>query len=151
MIRLAVIGLGAVTKNIHLPAYRLLKDRLALVAGCDVDPATRDAMEKTGLFHKIYDSPEEMLDKATPDVVSVCTPPFFHHRQCLDALEHGCHVFCEKPLVETLAHADEIILASSRCKRSVVVNSQFPKMNMYTAAKKQIDSPEFGRLLFLNA
>ena len=28
MIRLAVIGLGAVTRNIHLPAYRRLKGRV---------------------------------------------------------------------------------------------------------------------------
>lgn len=151
MVRLAVIGLGAVTKNIHLPAYRRLKDRVTLVAGCDIDPATRASMEKTGLFQKIYDSPEEMLDQSKPDVVSLCTPPFLHHQQCLDALERGCHVFCEKPLAESLAHADEIILASSRSKRSVVVNSQFPNMNMYTAAKKRIGSPEFGRLLFLHA
>ena len=151
MIRLAVIGLGAVTRNIHLPAYRRLKGRGTLVAGCEVDLATMAAMEKTGLFKRIYDSHEEMLDKAKPDVVSICTPPFLHHQQCLDALERDCHVFCEKPLAESLAHADEIILASSRCMRSVVVNSQFPNMNIYTAAKKQIGSPEFGRLLFLHA
>lgn len=151
MVRLAVIGLGAVTRNIHLPAYRRLKDRVTLVAGCDVDPAPRVLMEKAGLFQEIYGSPEEMLDKAKPDLVSICTPPSFHHRQCLDALERGCHVFCEKPLAENLAHADEIIRASSRFKRSVVVNSQFPNMNMYTAAKKQIGSHEFGRLLFLHA
>lgn len=140
MIRLAVIGLGAVTRNIHLPAYRRLKGRVTLVAGCDVDLATRAAMEKTGLFKRIYDSHEEMLDKAKPDVVSICTPPFLHHQQCLDALERDCHVFCEKPLAESLAHADEIILASSRCMRSVVVNSQFLNMNIYMAAKKQIGS-----------
>lgn len=108
-------------------------------------------MEKTGLFQKIYDSPEEMLDKAKPDVVSICTPPFLHYRQCLDAIERGCHVFCEKPFVESLAHADEIILASLRCKRSVVVNSQFPYMNIHMAAKQRIGSPEFGQLLFLHA
>jgi predicted dehydrogenase len=151
MIRLAVIGLGAVTKNIHLPAYRRLKDRVTLVAGCDVESSTRASMEKTGLFQVVYSSPEEMFERAKPDIVSICTPPFLHHRQCLDALERGCHVFCEKPLAESLAHADEIILASSRCKRLVVVNSQFPNMNMYRAAKEQIGSPEFGRLLFLHA
>ena len=151
MVRLAVIGLGAVTKNIHLPAYRRLKNRVTLVGGCDVDPATRASMEQSGLFQAIYESPEEMLDKAKPDVVSICTPPFLHHRQSLDALARGCHVFCEKPLAESLAQADEIILASARVQRTVVVNSQFPNMNMYQAAKKRIGSPEFGRLLFLHA
>ena len=86
MIRLAVIGLGAVTRNIHLPAYRRLKGRVTLVAGCDVDLATRAAMEKTGLFKRIYDSHEEMLDKAKPDVVRFLNPPVLQNQQSPEAL-----------------------------------------------------------------
>lgn len=151
MIRLAVLGLGAVARNIHLPAYSRLKDRVALVAGCDADPAARAAMAKAGVFHALYEHPEEMIERTKPDVVSICTPPSWHVRQCLDALDRGCHVFCEKPLAESLEGADAIIQASARLQRSVVVNSQFPYMNIHMAAKQRIGSPEFGRLLFLHA
>ncbi|MGE0470182.1 MAG: Gfo/Idh/MocA family protein [Nitrospira sp.] len=151
MIRLAVLGLGAVTKNIHLPAYQRLKDRVVLVAGCDVDPAARAAMAKAGVFQALFEHPEEMLEKTKPDVVSICTPPSWHVSQCLDALDRGCHVFCEKPMAESLEGADAIIQASARLQRSVVVNSQFPYMNIHMAAKQRIGTPEFGRLLFLHA
>jgi predicted dehydrogenase len=151
MIRLAVIGMGAVTRNIHLPAYRLLGDRVKLVGGCDVDEAARKAAGEAGYFPEIFDDPEDMLGRTKPDVVSICTPPFLHYQQCLMALEHGCHVFCEKPLAEDLGEIDRIIEAARLAQRLVVVNSQFPYMNIHRSAKRYINSPQFGRLLFLHA
>lgn len=151
MVRLAIIGLGSVTRNLHLPAYSRLRDKVDVVAGCDVDPAARASSRRTPQVSQIYDNPEEMIEKTKPDMVSICTPPSLHHQQCLMALENGCHVFCEKPLAESLTQADDIIRTSERSRRFVVVNSQFPYMNIHLSAKKRIGSAEFGRLLFLHA
>jgi len=54
-------------------------------------------------------------------------------------------------LADSLAQADEMIQASDAARRLVVINTQFPYMNIHTGAKKIIGSPEFGRLLFLQA
>lgn len=151
MIRVAIIGLGAVTRNIHLPAYAQLRDQVSVVAGCDVDSTARSlAKSKWGLA-EVFDNPQEMIEKTKPDIVSVCTPPALHHEQTLLALEHGCHVFCEKPLAESLTQVDEMIRAAQQAQRHVVVNNQFPYMKIHLAAKQQIGSPEFGRLLYLHA
>jgi predicted dehydrogenase len=149
MIRVAIIGLGAVTRNIHLPAYARLRDRTRVVAGCDVDAAARAWAAKH--LPEIYDDPGEMIRRARPDVVAICTPPALHHEQAIAALSQGCHVFCEKPLAMSLAEADEIIGASERAKRLIVVNTQFPAMKIHQEAKQAIGAPEFGRLLFLQA
>jgi len=150
-LRVAIIGLGAVTRNIHLPAYSSLRDEIEIIAGCDINDATRKmAKEKFGLAD-VYDDPLKMIETTTPDIVSVCTPPALHVEQALMALEHGCHVFCEKPLAENLDHADKLVYAADQFQRHVVVNNQFPYMNIHLAAKKQIGTPEFGRLLFLQA
>jgi predicted dehydrogenase len=151
MIRVAIIGLGAVTRNIHLPGYAQIKDRMSVVAGCDPDNAARTFAREKWHVPEVYDNPREMIEQTKPDIVAVCTPPSLHHEQTLMALDYGCHVFCEKPLAESLWQADEIIEASERAKRFVVVNNQFPYMNIHTSAKKLIGSAEFGQLLFLNA
>lgn len=151
MIRVAVIGLGAVTRNIHLPAYAQLKDRMSVVAGCDLNEKARSLVTKRWNLSETYDDPQEMVEKTKPDIVSICTPPSLHHEQTLMVLQHGCHVFCEKPLAESLEQVDEIVQASERARRFVVVNNQFPYMNIHLAAKKLIETPEFGRLLFLHA
>ena len=151
MISVAIIGLGAVTRNIHLPAYAQLKDRVSVVAGCDPDQEARASIQKSRQLPQVFDSPEEMIEKTRPDVVAICTPPSLHHEQTLTALNYGCHVFCEKPMAESLWQADEMISAAEKAKRLVVINNQFPYMKIHQAAKQRIGRPEFGRLLFLQA
>ena len=151
MIRLAIIGLGAVTRNIHLPAYARLKNGVQVVAGCDPDETARRLVQSKWRLPAVYAGAEEMIRKERPDAVAICTPPWLHREQTVMALEAGCHVFCEKPLADDLAQADEMIEASERAKRIVVVNSQFPCMQIHRAAKAMIGAREFGRLLFLHA
>jgi len=151
MIRVAMIGLGAVSRNLHLPAYSQLKDQVTVVAGCDPDSAARRLVGAKWRLPQIYDNPQEMIEKSRPDVVSVCTPPALHREHCLLALDQGCHVFCEKPFAEDLRQADDIIQASRKAGRTVVVNNQFPYMNIYQASKRVIGSPDLGRLLYLHA
>ncbi len=151
MIRVAIIGLGAATHNIHLPAYSELRNTVTVVSGCDIDSDARTYAKRKWHLPEVYDNPQEMIEKTRPDIVSICTPPSLHHEQCLMALDYDCHVFCEKPLAESLSQADEIVQASDRARRFVVVNSEFPYMNIHTSSKRLIGSPEFGRLLFLHA
>ena len=151
MIRLAIAGLGAVTRNIHLPAYAQLRGKVVVVAGCDVDSAACGHLAKLEPSVRLFGDFEEMLRVSRPDLVAICTPPFLHRAQCLAALQAGCHVFCEKPLAESLGEANDIIAASKAAGREVVVNSQFPFMQIHLAAKAQIGKPDFGRLLYLHA
>jgi predicted dehydrogenase len=146
----SLIGLGAVVRNIHMPALAQLRDRVRVVAGCDPDPAAREyARQHWGLT--VFDNPREMLAQTRPDIVDICTPPWLHQEQVLMSLEHGCHIFCEKPLSDGLAQADTMVRAAAQAGRLVVVNNQFPYMQIHLAAKQQIGSPEFGKLLYLHA
>lgn len=149
MKKIAVIGLGNATRNIHLPAYARLKNKITLVGGCDIDENNRKSVAEN--FSQTFDNLEEMIEKTQPDIVSICTPPFVHLEHCLVALNKKCHVFCEKPIAENMDDIDKIISASEREQRFVVVNSEFPYMNIHTAAKSMIDSHNFGKLQFLHA
>jgi D-apiose dehydrogenase len=151
MVRVAIIGLGAVTRDIHLPAYAHLAGRARVVAGCDIDPEARARARREGRVPEVYADPAEMIERTGPDVVAICTPPACHHEQVLLALARGRHVFCEKPLAEDLAQADEIVRAAEEARRLVVVNNQFPYMRIHRAAREMIGEPEFGRLLYLHA
>ena len=148
--RLAVVGLGQVTRNIHLPAYSQLTEQVEIVGGCDVNAPAREQALQRGV-KIVFETMEEMLAKMRPDIVSICTPPFLHREQCLTALDANCHIFCEKPFAESLTDADDVISAAEKCGRVVVVNNQFPRMKIYQAAKAQIGKPDFGRLVHLHA
>lgn len=149
MKRLAIIGLGAVTQNIHLPAYAQLGEAVEVVAGCDPNPQVRQKLSSR--LPVLFEDAASMLEATTPDLVAICTPPALHRQQTLQALAHGCHVFCEKPMAPTLADAQAMIAAAAEAERQLVVNTQFPFMQIYQAAKAQLGTPAFGRLLFMHA
>lgn len=143
MTTIAIAGLGAATKQIHLPAYAKLPE-LKVVGG--FDPAATGAEFPFPLFHSI----EEMLDQTRPDILAVAAPTVHHHALVKRGLEAGCHVLCEKPFMNSLPEADDIVALSRKLSRWVVVNNQYRFMNIHQAAKRSIGTPEFGDLLFVS-
>ena len=138
--RVAIVGLGAAARNIHIPALRKIPE--ATVIGT-YDPAQRAEFPACG-------SIEELLE-TKPDVVIIATPPDSHLAIARAALAAGAHVFCEKPLANSVKEADEIARAAAAAKRHVSVNSEFPYMPQHLAAAREVGSDRFGRLLFVEA
>ena len=93
----------------------------------------------------------EALLSTKPDVVLIATPPGSHLPLAKAALKAGAHVFCEKPLANSVEEADEIAAAATAAKRQVCVNSEFPFMPTHLAVAREIGSQRFGRLLFVEA
>jgi predicted dehydrogenase len=143
LLKIAVVGLGAAARNIHLPAIAKLKS-LALVGG--VDPF----VDKSAFAFPVHDSLEALLANSALDIVAIVTPPDSHFALIMACLEAGVHVFCEKPFVLTLAQAKQVIEAAAAQKRHVVVNNEFRFMNVHEAAKAEIGKARFGELLFVS-
>jgi predicted dehydrogenase len=114
--RIAIIGLGKAGRTNHLPALKKMKN-VQIVAAYDV----QGGGEALGL--PSFSSIDQMLAEARPDMVVVATPPASHVELTRRALLADCHVFCEKPLAETLDDADSIAAMASERRRQVVVNS----------------------------
>lgn len=57
----------------------------------------------------VYDSVADLLNDSNVDVVYIGTPNDTHSKICLDSLNAGKHVLCEKPFAIDSAQADEVI------------------------------------------
>ena len=136
--RVAIAGLGRAAKAIHIPALRKLRD-VEIVGGYD-------PVQQKGDF-PIFASLGDLL-AMKPDVVVIATPPDSHGEIAVAALEAGAHVFCEKPLANSLIEADAVAAAAKAAGRKVCINSEFPFMPTHLAAAREIGSGRFGRLLF---
>jgi D-apiose dehydrogenase len=143
-VRIALAGLGAAARQIHLPAYAGLPG-VEVVGGAD--PAVTE-----GAFpFPVFASAEAMLDQVKADVLAVLTPPDTHFALAALGLRAGCHVFCEKPVVPTLEEADALCALAREAGRSVVVNQEYRFMSIHQETRHRIGRPEFGELLFLSA
>ncbi len=98
MLRGALIGVGHVARNGHLPVWSRRTDA-TLAAAADARPDGREALLAAFPGARWYGSAEELLAREALDFVDVCTPPALHAAITRAALASGCHVLCEKPLV----------------------------------------------------
>lgn len=96
-LRVAIIGAGQIVWNSHLPNYLKLNEDVEVVGVCDVNGAQAQRTAKEFGLAQGFDSKEAMFDALEIDAVSVCVPNRFHYESVMYALEHGCHVLCEKP------------------------------------------------------
>lgn len=94
-IRVGIVGCGAIARA-HVSGYKAAKARFAGITDLSRGAAEKLAVE---LNHApVYAGYRELIDKAAPDVISICTPPVAHEEVALYALKHGVHVLCEKPM-----------------------------------------------------
>jgi len=122
VIRVAVVGCGAVVEQFHGPALTALAGRgeVDVVALCDPDP------ERLGAIAGIFPRAAAMtsLDgivAARPDLALVASPAGLHAGHTIALLDAGIHVLCEKPMAATTADAERMIAAAARARRVLAV------------------------------
>lgn len=144
--RFGVVGLGWAARSLHAPALEKISG-VQLVGGMDSSAERRRSWEAaTGV--ETFGSVEELMVSARPDVVVIATPPDSHAALCVEVLEAGAHVICEKPFVATVTEADQVIAAGEAAERRVAVNHEFREMPIYRTLREQIGTPGIGRLVF---
>jgi predicted dehydrogenase len=78
-----------------------------LVALCDVDKGTLEKKAQKYPGAKLYQDYRKMLEEmgSSIDAVTVSTPDHNHAPAAVRAMKLGKHVFCQKPLVQTVHEA----------------------------------------------
>ena len=100
-VRVAIVGLGKIALEEHIPALKA-NAAFLLVA------AASDRCRLDGL--PVFSSAEAMFE-AMPQIeaVAICTPPQAHYAPAKLALSHGKHVLLEKPPCATLAEFEDLV------------------------------------------
>ena len=104
-----------------------------ILAVCDVDSRHAHQANNDENIGKgkadVYKDYRKILERNDIDVVSIVTPDHWHIKICIEALEAGKHVFCQKPLTLTLEenrliraacekHNDKIFLVGTQQRSS---------------------------------
>ncbi|MBO5725007.1 MAG: Gfo/Idh/MocA family oxidoreductase, partial [Lentisphaeria bacterium] len=113
ILKTVVIGLGRIAWSDHLPF--LQKDsRFELTALAD--PLEERGKEGMELFQvpRSYTSVEDLLKNEKADLAVICSPTGFHAQQSIAFLEHGIHVFCDKPAASSLAETCAMFEAAEK-------------------------------------
>lgn len=80
------------------------------------------------------------------DVVSITSPTWMHREMAIEALRHGKHVWCEKPMSLSLDDAIEMRAAARAARKSAILGYNYIQNPMIRLARKLIDDGEIGSI-----
>jgi len=104
----------------HAGAYHLCP-HTKLIAAADPDPSAIQSFQEKWRIERGYADYEEMLEKESVDILSLCLPTQFHFNAFSSAIDHDIKaIFCEKPLSNDLGEARRMVELAS--ERTVAIN-----------------------------
>lgn len=114
--RLVVVGCGSIGRRHTANLRRLGVEDMQVY---DPDPGRARALARDCGVKPCWQLEDGYA--AGPDAVLVCAPTSFHIDLAVQAVQHGCHVFVEKPLSHSLEGLDELAGLAHDLRRVVMV------------------------------
>jgi predicted dehydrogenase len=141
-----VIGYGYwgpnIVRNFHLQE----DSKVSIVCDRRLDALAKAARAYPGV--EVTSEPLQILRSPSIDIVAVVTPVWTHFDLAKAALEHGKHVFVEKPFTSTSAQAEELIELAERKNLKIMVDHTFLFTGAVRKIKQLIDAGELGELYY---
>jgi len=138
LIGCGIIGILRAEAIAQLPGFQL-------VAVADAD-GTR-ARTVADRFKAATDAEwKNLVRRPDMDAVIVSTPPPLHAQMCIEALEAGKHVLCEKPLARSPEEARPMLEAAERSGRLLATGFNYRFYPAIVKAREILDSGLVGEL-----
>lgn len=148
-IKIAMIGCGGMSGH-HARVLGGNPDA-EVVACCDVSEAIVEGYIERNLPEAdprplVYTDIDKVLAEAKPDGVVIATPHTMHFEHGMKALEAGCHLFMEKPMVTNADHAYELAAKVKETGKVFVIGYNTPCTPEFNYLREQIRSNSLGKL-----
>lgn len=149
MIKVAVVGYGYWGPNI---VRNIMSVKEATVtAVCDVNPASLKKAKELYPHVETFTDYDKMLIDGDIDAVAIITPVSTHYPLAKKALDHGKHIFVEKPFTKTSQEAKKLIALAKKKKLTIMVDHTFIFTGAVQKIKELIDQDVMGELNYIDS
>ena len=139
-----LIGAGGISKAYAQAFANGLPFKLVGVADINHDAAKEVAAMVDA---QAFDDIETMCCDLKPTAAIVCTPPNTHAAICIELMNLGIHVLCEKPLAVTSHDARRMISAAENNDVVFTMGSKFRFVEDVQEARRIIESGKLGEIV----
>ena len=148
-INVGIIGCGHWGPN-HIRNFSRLQNSSAIIAA-DLDKNRLKSIKEN--FADIQTTPNYKEVLAHPDVHAVCisTPTNTHYKLTKEALEHGKHVLCEKPLALRPEQCLDLMALAQENKKILMVGHVFVFNSGIEWLKEYIQQGNLGKIYYAYA
>ncbi|SHE10737.1 Inositol 2-dehydrogenase [Chlamydia abortus] len=148
-VKIGVIGLGRFGR-LHLKVFSQI-DGAEIAAVCDLDRELTKRIAGEYPASRDYASPEDLIRDDGLDVVDIVTDEATHGRLVILALQHGKHVFVEKPLALTSEEGRKIEELQASTGKLVMVGNISRFALPYILMKRSQNRGQLGELVHMRA
>ncbi len=147
-VRVAILGCGGMA-GAHARRFKPNPD-VEVVALCDVNEGVVNAYIEKHLSDyprpAVFTDPARMYSEAGPDAVTIVTPHTLHFEHGMQALEAGCHVLMEKPMVTDADQAYQLAAKVNETGKVFTIGYNTPCTPQFRYLRNLIRSGELGKL-----
>lgn len=148
--RVGLVGTGGVAHSHMSGFHSVVGDRATVTAACDPrSPVLQEFCDRYAITGR-YPDAKSMVMSGDVDVIVVLTPPAVRDEILEPALDCGVHLLIEKPFAESATRAVEYVRAADAAGVRIAVGQNFRWFPEHQWMKTQLDSPDMGRLRYLD-
>lgn len=142
--RIIIIGAGGIVNDAHLPAYQLAGFPVTGIYDTSIEKARLTAQKFS--IPEVYDNMDQLLSRATGDVVFDLAVPGHALAGILEKLPEGAAVLMQKPMGENYEQARQILQITRDRKLTAAVNLQLRYAPFIKIARDLIHQGVIGEL-----
>ena len=147
MLRVAVVGTGAWGKNLVRNFSQIPEAELACC--CDSDEEKRKAIAQSYPGVATTGNFDDILADGSIAAVIIASSAVAHYPLAKAALAAGKHVYVEKPLALSTAHAEELVSLAETQKLKLMVGHLLLYHPAVTHLKELVDSGDLGEVFYI--
>jgi predicted dehydrogenase len=149
LVKFGVVGYGYWGPNIVRNLKQLEKTDVVYV--CDKSAGSRQRVQKAHPQVAVTADPIELMRSPDVDAIAVITPVWTHYELAKAALEHGKHIFVEKPFTSNREQAEELIELAARKNLKVMVDHTFLFTGAVRKIRQLLDDNALGKLYYYDS
>ena len=148
-LKAAIVGFGFIGKQHYEAIRRLPNTEVVAIIDYKQERAQKN-QEQYGIKNS-YSSLEDCFKNEEIDVLHICTPNSLHYPMAKEAIIHGVHIFCEKPLSLTSTESFELVELAKKYNVKHGVNLNYRSNAMVREMRSRLINQEIGDLLMVQA
>lgn len=143
-VRIGVIGTGF-ARSTQIPTFKNCAGaEIVSIASASFQNAEKVA-HHFDIVH-FTDNWKETVERTDVDLISITTPPLFHHEMALYALECEKHVICEKPMAMNAAQAEEMTMRANEKGLLALIDHELRFLNVRRKAFDLVRAGKIGKI-----
>ena len=151
MINVGIIGAGRIGQ-VHAKSILSGVPQAHILAIADpyMKPAVAEWAKASGI-ENVYTDYKKILEDERIDAVLICASTNLHAQLSLEAIAAGKHIFCEKPIDQSIAKIEEVKAALAASPKKLIYQVGFNRRydHNYQAMRDAVAAGKIGQVQYV--